>query len=314
MTIPVIDLRSASGDVAREIDRACTDMGFFMIAGHDVDPTVTDAAWRALVAFFELPEAGKATACHPDDPFHPYGWFPPGRERLAASMGVETPPDLKESFNLAPPVRHGVHERFSPAARIWPDAPRDLEPALTAYYIAMEQLADRLLAHFERALGLPAGHFMAQSRRHLSALRGLHYFPAPASTSAGQLRAGAHTDYGTFTVLLPGDGTGGLEVVRRDGVWVPVQPVPGAFVVNIGDMMARWTNDRWRSTLHRVALPHGPGAGHEHRHAIAFFHQPDWDALVSPVTTCVDEANPARYEPVRAGPWLEAKFAAASTR
>lgn len=313
MSIPTIDLGDDPDQVAAAIDAACVDVGFFSIVGHGVPSSVIDDAWRTTWEFFDLPLAAKLAARHPDDPAHPYGYFPAGREALAASLGRVTPFDLKESFNIAPPSSHeDPTGRFAGPDRIWPDSPEAFERSWTAYYDEMVGLAGRLLHAMARALSVADDHFDAAVDQHLSALRGLNYPPLDAPPLPGQLRAGDHSDYGTLTILLPGSGSGGLEVLATDGRWVPVQPIADGFVVNLGDAMQQWTNDRWRSTRHRVALPADDLAGTERRQSLAFFHQPNWNARMQPVPTCVGPGRPARYDTVQAGPWLMDKFTAAS--
>jgi isopenicillin N synthase-like dioxygenase len=125
----------------------------------------------------------------------------------------------------------------------------------------------------------------------------------------GQLRAGEHTDYGSLTIVAPTQAPGRLQVLTREQGWVEVDPAPGDFVVNIGDLMAQWTNDRWVSTLHRVALPE-PDAGPEARRlSLVFFHQPDDDALVQCIPTCLAPGESPRYEPITSGEHLRLKIA-----
>jgi isopenicillin N synthase-like dioxygenase len=314
MSIPVFDMATPHAQLATQLDTACTEVGFFAITGHGVDPAIVGNAWDEMVAFFALDDVVKMAARHPTQEHHPYGYFPPGQEALAASLGLETPADLKESFNMAPPPHHvDGTGRFGGVDRIWPDASPAFQRAWSAYYDAMAGLADRLLALMATGLGIDGVHFSRAVDRHLSALRGLHYPPLTSAPLPGQLRAGVHSDYGTLTILLPGPGTGGLEVLRADDTWVHVQPIDDGFVVNLGDMMAQWTNDRWRSTRHRVVIPDPAEAATEDRYSMAFFHHPNWDARIAPISTCVTSGNPARYEPVLAGPWLGAKFDATST-
>ena len=126
----------------------------------------------------------------------------------------------------------------------------------------------------------------------------------------GQIRAGAHTDYGSLTILLPQAGSRGLEIIAPNGEWTPVPPVPGAFVINIGDLMARWTNDRWVSTVHRVVNPPAQEGGRDRRQSMAFFHQPNWHAEIKVLDVCLAAGEAPKYEPVLSGPYLMGKFKA----
>ena len=142
-------------------------------------------------------------------------------------------------------------------------------------------------------------------------MRSVNY-PEPAGTvETGQLRAGAHTDYGCMTILRTEDAPGGLQVQTRGGEWVDVQAVPGSFVVNLGDMMARWTNDRWPATLHRVAVPSPDRALGSRRLTLVFFHDPRADAVVECIPSCADKAHPPQYEPITALAHVQAKAAQA---
>ena len=197
-------------------------------------------------------------------PGYPYGYLGPETESLARSRGVDAPPDIKESFNggpvrapagLADPEALG----FCFAPTIWPEAPDGFRAAWRAYYAAMENLAARIMRALAVALNLPEDFFAPFLSAPVSALRALNYPALAAPPKPGQIRAGAHTDYGSLTILLPQAGSRGLEILAPDGDWIEVLPHPGAFIVNIGDLMARWTNDRWTSTLHRVVIPAGGG-------------------------------------------------------
>ena len=157
----------------------------------------------------------------------------------------------------------------------------------------MDALAIDLMRLFALALDLPERYFDSSVDRSISRLRVRNY-PAPAETpEPGQLRAGAHSDYGSLTILKTEDRPGGLQVLGKDGAWLDVPHLPGCFVVNIGDMLARWTNDRWVSTLHRVVNPPPDRVAESRRQSVVFFQNPNYDAVVSCLPSCVDGANPA---------------------
>lgn len=319
LPIPLIDLRGEPGAVARAIGRACREVGFFAITGHGVDPAVVDAAWDSGRTFFGAPLAERMRVAMPE-PGYPYGYAPFAGEVLARSLGDATPPDLKETFSIgplaAPPDRpdHGYADPDQAAVYApnrWPDVPASFRPAWEAYYRAMADLATRLMRLFARALELPTGYFDPFVDRHGSALRMVHYPDLRSGTAVpGQLRAGPHTDYGTLTILRQDAAPGGLEVRAADDRWAPVPYADDTFVINLGDLMARWTNDRWRSTLHRVVLPPADAEGSTERFSMPFFHNANWDARIECLPTCLDPGEAPRYAPVSAGAHLMSKFRA----
>ena len=300
---PSYDLSRFETDPASAVavDQICRETGFLVLTGHGVPQDVIDGVWTAAAAFFDQDPAKKAEVRAPY-PGYPYGWLGPQSEALAKSKGQDTPPDLKESFNGGP-LR--VPADASPAAldfcyqpTLWPDLP-GFQAAWTAYYAQMEMLAARIMRVFAVALGRDADFFAPFIGDPISALRALHYHPTGPAAQKDQQRAGAHTDYGSLTILLPQPDRRGLQV-QRAGVWMDVPTPPGAFVINIGDLMALWTGGRWVSTLHRVvALPNQPA-----RQSLAFFHQPDWDAEITPLDSSI------RNRMVRSGPYLMDKFKA----
>jgi isopenicillin N synthase-like dioxygenase len=312
MTFPVIDLAPVDtgtseeiAATANEIDEALRTIGFLAVVNHGVGEETSRDAWHAAHSCFDLPLAEKMRV-HSKDPDYPYGYAPMADEALAG----DSRPDPKESFNLGPPPRPEVEASggYKLSERLWPQTPASFEPSLETYYEAMESLAEKLMRLFAVALDLDANFFDDKIDRHLSALRALNY-PAQDQAEDGQVRAGAHTDYGTITILRPDDATPGLEVLTAAGNWLLAPQVPGGFIINIGDLMAMWTNDRWQSTLHRVVNTYD-SAG-TRRQSMAFFHQPNWDAAIECLPTCTGADNPPRYPPTRSGPWLRAKVEAA---
>lgn len=296
----------ARAESAARLDLICRDTGFLVLRGHGVDADVIARVWAAAQAFFAQPPGTKAQVAAPR-PGYPYGWLGPRREALARSRGEDTPPDLKESFNggpLAVPLGMGDPDAlaFCYQPTLWPDQ-AGFRAAWEDYYRAMEALAAAVMRVFAEALCLTPAYFDAFIRAPISALRALHYPATTGVPQAGQQRAGAHTDYGSLTILLPQPGSRGLEIMHPTLGWTEVPAEAGSFVVNIGDLMARWTADRWTSTLHRVvARPNQPA-----RQSLAFFHQPDWHARIVPL-----DGSDA-YPPVLSGPYLMAKFRATGT-
>jgi isopenicillin N synthase-like dioxygenase len=303
--IPVIDLHG--DDAVRRITAACEQVGFLVVTNHDVDRNVIDAAWSTATAFFDLDLVDKMTVAMPYPGF-PYGYAPLSGERLAASMGGDTPPDLKETFSMGPIDRPTTMptdpaEAFVYEPTPWPIALPGLGEAMQNYYTAMADLVARLMTLFATALRLPSDFFETRIDHHTSALRVLNYPAISHSPLPGQLRAGAHTDYGTITVLAAHDP--GLEVLV-DGTWMPAPLIADSLIVNLGDATERWTNDRWRSTLHRVV----PTADGSRRQSIAFFHNANWDAVIECIPSCLGAGEAPRHAPVTAGEHLMSKFRA----
>lgn len=201
-----------------------------------------------------------------------------------------------------------AYPNFAP--NIWPPSPPSLRPAMEAYYRAMEGLMRTLSQVAAIALELPEDWFASALDRHTSHLRLLHY-PAPeCDFEAGQLRCGVHTDLGTMTILRNEAAPGGLEVRGRDGQWVTAPAIPNTFVVNIGDLMMRWTNDRWTSTPHRVGIPPFELRARSRRLSIAYFVRPNYDAPIACIPSCADEDHPPRYPPTTLRDYSVARFTA----
>lgn len=314
--IPLIDLADPHGPeaVSAEIGRACGETGFFLVTGHGVDPRAIETGWQAARAFFDRPLEEKLSAAMPY-PGYPYGYSPVKGETLAASLGEARPADLKETFSFGPSAfRRLDHkpaddaEAFVFSANPWPFEGDAFRRAAMDYYRAMSALAGRIMRLFARALDLPPGYFDRFIDREASALRLLNYPEVDEPPAPGQLRAGAHSDYGSLTILAQEDSPGGLEVMGTDGRWIKVPAVADSFVINIGDLMQRWTNDRWKSTLHRVAVPPPAPGRPTRRQSIAFFHQPNWDAAIACIETCLAPGESPKYPPIGSGDYLAAKF------
>lgn len=309
--VPVVDISGDPGAVGAHLDDVCRTVGFFQIVGHGIDHAVADAAWSAATRFFDLPLDAKLRVARPD-PDYPYGYIPVAGESLAGSLDDATPPDLKEVFNIGP-VTAPTHAFSDPneawvySPNLWPEELPELRSAWTAYYRAMTALCDRLMSLFARGLGLPPDFFADKLDASPDALRAINYPERDSAPLPGQLRAGAHTDYGTLTVLRQ-DRVGGLEVRTRDGDWAGVPSVPGAFVVNIGDLMARWTNGRWTSTMHRVVDPPDAEQARARRQSMPYFQNANYSAEIACLPTCLAPGQTPTYPPVLAGPHLMGKF------
>jgi isopenicillin N synthase-like dioxygenase len=315
--IPLIDLTSARHGglddrrrVAGQIDVACREIGFFTLAGHGVpERTVTDLR-AAAHTFFALPLAEKLRARAPV-PGTNRGYHPVGGEALAAANDEEAPADLKEFFHVGPvDVTSDPYYTSEPGRRhflpnVWPVVPADFARAATVYYRTMSELVVFLMRLAALALDRPETSFDRKVDRSIGTMR-LNYYPAlRESPRPGQLRASAHTDYGGFTILSGEDVPGGLQVRTRGGQWIDARTEPTRFVVNIGDLLMRWTNDRWLSNLHRVVIPPAGSEPSGARLSVAFFNHPNYDALIE----CLAAPGEARHPPVVSGEYRDAKYA-----
>jgi isopenicillin N synthase-like dioxygenase len=313
--VPLIDLaparlggRPERERVADAVDVACRDIGFFAITGHGVPDEMIRALRRTAHEFFALPPEEKLRSRHPVAGTN-RGYHPVGGEALSRANDAAAPPDLKEFFHVGPvdttpdPYYTGPAGRRHFAPNIWPARPADFERAATTYYRAMHRLVVFLMRLAAIALEVDEAFFDDKVDRSIGTMR-LNYYPAQTSApAAGQLRASAHTDYGGFTILSGEDVPGGLEVRTRAGEWIGVPTTPDRFVVNIGDLLMRWTNDRWLSNMHRVVNPPIDGPGRP-RLSIAFFNHPNHDAWIE----CLPSQGPARHAPVLSGAYRDEKY------
>ena len=314
--LPVLDLTHRDRvALAAELDRVFRETGFAAVENHGVPQETIDRAWEDARSFFAGPTTEKARVAMPYAGY-PYGYSGLNEEDLERSLakGLSTKGDWKESFSIGPPGSWDVEgdRRAAPYRDVptqWPARPTSLRASWIDYYRAMETLGNRLMGLAATALSLPEDHFDAYFADHVSALRALNY--PPGDLSPGDIRAGAHTDFGGITILYPEPGSKGLQILRA-GDWVDVPTKRGAFVVNIGDLMARWTNDRWVSTMHRVVAPleSRDSSSHEReaRQSVAFFYNPSADARIECLSTCLGPGESASYPPVRAGEHLMQKY------
>ena len=316
--IPLIDLtRWFEGDdadrrrLATDVDDHLRRLGFLLVVGHGVADEVTVTCRQMAAEFFHLSAARKAAvAMVPGGPYR--GWVGPGLESNAASYGIETPPDLKETFAYGPVdvVDESLRERQPRwfATNRWPAEPPGFRRAAEAWWRSARRLADELLGLFAMALDLPPDRLTADATA-TTANVSLNWYGPRGSTSPepNQFRIGPHTDFGTLTILDRQPGAGGLQVLDEAGDWIDAPWVPGSLLVNTGDLLRRWTNDRWCSNEHRVLAPPA-SAPNEELISLVFFHEPDHDALVEALPSCVVEGAAPRHPPVRADQYLASKM------
>ncbi|MDX1520278.1 MAG: 2-oxoglutarate and iron-dependent oxygenase domain-containing protein [Anaerolineae bacterium] len=303
--IPVIDIGpfqrgepDESRQIIQTIGRACQDIGFFTIVGHGVPHALIQRMYDTSRAFFDLPPEEKGRVNQTGDLLGGLMYFPITAESLSASLGQKRPGDLKESLDYGP----GFY------GDAWPDTPPNLKSVWLDYFQAMSDLSAVLRRIFALAIGLPELYFEAMFDHHHSSLRVLNYPEPNEDPLPGQLRAGAHSDYGFLTILRSEDSAGGLQARHRNGHWLDVPTIPDSFVVNIGDALMRWTNDRWVSTVHRVVNPPSNARRHSRRQSMPFFHNPNIDAVIECLDIFCDADNPAKYSPLTYGEYADLKY------
>ena len=293
--IPIIDLGPfLHGDteeraaVAQEICHAAEHVGFIYLKNFGMSPDLMDAAFAVSRAFFASEEKHQV----PFDPECNHGFT----QMLGEALDPSKPADLKETFTSRDLAR------IPSGAEYW--SSEVFEAFMRVLHKRISMIASDVMRAFALALELPDSFFDERHTGLTQTLRLLHY-PPTESVAEGQLGAGAHTDYGTLTVLFQ-DDSGGLQVQDLDGNWVDAPPIPGTVVINTGDLLARWSNDRFRSTPHRVQ-PRAQ-ARKLGRQSIAFFSDPDPDVGIDAIPSCVTEARPATYKAITAGAYIHQRI------
>ncbi|MCJ2377857.1 2OG-Fe(II) oxygenase [Vibrio sp. ZSDZ34] len=302
--LPIIDISPLSGnnpehqqDVINAIDHACRDKGFFYVTGHGI-PEEQFAKVQAIAStFFALEEQEKQRINIQQSANH-RGWGQVNAEKL----DPEGPQDYKETFDMALDL-----SPYHPQVTRFPElyGPNQY-PNLTGFIQIMQQHYEltlqvglKILSAMALALKQPEDFFTQYFTCPISVLRLIHYPPQQLQSNG----AGAHTDYGCIT-LLHQDNTGGLQVQDINGTWLDAPPVANSFVVNIGDLMQRWTNDHYKSTPHRVISP----TANTTRFSMPFFVEPDFDTPVTTLDSCLSPGEASRYPTITAGDWILSRF------
>ncbi|MFI7588690.1 isopenicillin N synthase family dioxygenase [Spongisporangium articulatum] len=312
--VPTVDISSYTGladpfgrpATAAALDAACREVGFIQIVGHGVPDDVSAGLAAAMDSFFgqdlETKKAARTSGVN-------RGYTPPKSEALSLSAGVapaDRMNDFFEAFNIG--VTTDDHPELALPAdhyaqNLWPDVP-GFEEQVQRYFHEARRVARALTTGFADALGLPGDFFESFTDHSIDVLRMNNYAlpPGEIELDADLTGMGEHTDFGIVTVLWA-DRVAGLQVLGHDGAWHDVMPEPGALLVNLGDLMARWTGDRWLSTLHRVKPPVVDGRI-ERRRSAALFHDGNSDALIRTLPS----ADGVAYEPIRVDEHIEAKL------
>ena len=295
--LPIIDISALRGRdadarraVGREFRRACLDLGFMYVVGHGVDRALRADVLAQSAAFFAISDEKKLAI---DMSLSPYnrGYEPLGGQTLEDGA----PPDLKEGFYIGEEISLD-HARlregsFNLGPNQWPADLPGFETTMMTYYAEMLALGETLMRGIALSLGLEEDYFADFCRDPLTALKLLHYPPQPANPDPGEKGCGAHTDFGGITILMQ-DDKGGLQVLGNDGRWLHAPPVPDAYVVNLADMISRWTNDMYRSTLHRVINVSG-----KERYSVPFFFSGRPAHEVVALDCCLADGETPKYPP-----------------
>lgn len=320
-SVPIIDISAyvnpestsdERAEIARQLDEAATKVGFMQIVGHGIGQHTIDGLTAALDAFYELPLEVKKNYTRPGEN---RGYSPPKSESLSMSLGVAAANqmnDFYEAFTVGSErswyAADGLPEPSYPD-NTWPDdVVPSFRPAVEEWFAAARGVSRVLLRGFAEGLGLAADYFDSMTDHSIDALKMNNYtLPEGEIELAGDLTGmGAHTDFGILTVLWA-DQVPGLQVLDHEGAWHDVQPADDALIVNLGDAMARWTNDTWRSTIHRVDPPVVDGRIIRRRSA-AFFFDGNHDAVIETLPGCSRTDQPG-YPPITIADNINAKLA-----
>mmetsp|Transcript_14642 Transcript_14642/g.24826 ORF Transcript_14642/g.24826 Transcript_14642/m.24826 type:complete len:323 (-) Transcript_14642:12-980(-) len=309
MTIATIRLNDPDVEgLVEALRSACVNVGFFYLEGHGVDEEVFQKVKDQTRALFRLPQDQKRAL---SDPVLNRGYTAMGEETLDPARQKRG--DTKEGFYIGKDVRPDSDE-YNPAKlagpNVWPS--KELSPSfldsesfketMQLYMESCMSVAFRLVQLIALAIGVDEHFFDAHFENPLSTIRLLHYSKERSVPEDGVFACGAHTDYGMITLLLT-DSNEGLQVLTKENVWLDVPPRPSAFVVNLGDMLERWTNGMFRSTLHRVLT-----SGSSERYSIPFFYEPHFDTEVEVLDVCCSPSNPPKYPPTTSGQHLLDKY------
>ncbi len=302
--IPVVDLAPIfSGDtkakqrMAGEIRRACIDVGFFYVKNHGVAKDLIQGVHRQTKQFFTLPSEIKQQYDIGDINRH-RGFVPIG----ALTAGPDADPDQQEGYEVAlelaetDPDYLAGSKLFGP--NVWPTELPQFQPQVYSYFQSVFSLGCKLFGSFALALNLPEDFFNSELSKPIAQLRLLYYPPTTEMRPEPTMGIGAHTDYECFTILWQTEP--GLQVQNRANQWIDAPPMDGCFLINLGDMMMRWTNNLFRSTPHRVVT-----RTQKNRYSFPFFFAANYDTVVRCLDICVSEENPPAYPPTKFGYWVE---------
>lgn len=301
--VPLVSLADQARDpdaFAAALGGSFERFGFAMVSNHGVPQDLISRAWAMTKAFFDLPEAEKRSY-YVEGGGGARGYTPFKTEIAKGAEYV----DLKEFWHIGRELPQGHRFAADMASNIWPDQPEGFRETFLELFAAFDTAGDKLLSAIARHLGLTPNWFDPAVKDGNSVLRLLHY--PPVTEDAPNVRAGAHEDINLITLLL-GAEEAGLELLDRDGQWLPVRPPEGAMVVNVGDMLQRLTNHVLPSTTHRVVNPPPERRGHS-RYSMPFFLHPAPDFLIKTLPGTITADNPDRYPaPITAHDYLHERL------
>lgn len=302
MRIPIIDLKNHSQQQqCALIDAACRDTGFFVLKGHEVSAALVEQTFAQSQRFFRLSATEKMASWKAHE-IDDRGYFPAGLQAL----DYGTPPDLSEFIMLGLEVdkEHPFVQAKIPmyGPNPWPIGLEKWRETMQQYQAATIDLSKQLLRLVAMNLDLPLDYFDERATLPIASLKLAWYPPRPTNAQVNQHGVGAHTDWGALT-LVAGDGTPGLQVRTSEGEWLDVPTIPDSFIVNVGDMLQRWTNDIYRSGVHRVL-----STPNQERFSLVLFFDMDYHASLQCIPSCASAQTPPKYELMLAGEYLMSRY------
>ncbi|KAH7909677.1 2OG-Fe(II) oxygenase [Hygrophoropsis aurantiaca] len=309
--IPIIDLSQANGSndqrkaLALQIQKACIDVGFFYIENHGIPQPIIINILSAIQAYFALPLETKMKLHHKTTPNFK-GYSPLLDANIDPAAGTQG--DLHEGFELgwerldSNADSKRKNDGVMTGSNLWPDEPAGFREAMLGYYHAAIAVGEVLFPLFALALELPERYFDDKTKNSAAIMRTIHY---PPQNNPKDVGIGAHTDFECFTILYQQSNVQALQVLNADKKWINAPPIDGTLVINIGDQLARWTNDVFKSTVHRAI--NVPGV---ERYSIPLFFGTDYDVDIQPIPSCVSTERPAKYEAITAGEYVKQRLEA----